>query len=80
MTDGIAATAKEAAPNAGVILFSRPEYVAVQGQEPTCTGDQPAALQIPSGGIKVSSRRSAARTTGNEKIRCLVVRVSQAFW
>ena len=74
MTDRIGATAKEAAPIAGVILFSRPESVAAQGQKPAGAGDQPAALQIPSSSIKVQSalaqpcnrksRKSMSRRSG----------------
>jgi hypothetical protein len=35
-------------PKAGVILFFRPESVAVQGQRPACAGDQPAAFSTAS--------------------------------
>jgi len=45
-------------PDAGVILFFRPESVVVQGQKLAGAGDQPAALQIPSSGIRVEASKA----------------------
>jgi hypothetical protein len=46
------------APDAGVILFSRPGFVAAQGQKPAGAGDHSAALQIPSSSISVKASKA----------------------
>jgi integrase len=45
-------------PAPGVILFSRPESAAVQGEKPEGAGDQPAALQVSPSSINVDATKA----------------------
>jgi excisionase family DNA binding protein len=63
------------APDADVIIFPRPESVAVQGQARAVAGLQPPALQFPTGNTNVRlvstverERRGKERTPANRRI------------